>query len=117
MVFKYREFSMVARTSFYSNFESTCSSMEPVPAIVETAYAMGAFAFIKELKTGLFVDDDPDSRNVDTVGFDDISTKAMEEALDGLKVYPVRFSIIAMLAKIAKDIKTYYGLYNDEEEE
>lgn len=117
MKFDFATFSTVARGAFYKEFDHFCTCGDIAPAsALECAFGMGCLSFIKIVKDSLFENND-ESKELSVDEFDDICCEAFEKATEGLTNPLPRIGLVGLLANITLEIKRYYKLFNDKEEE
>lgn len=118
MKFEYKEFSTVARGSFYKKYEEfyEVGGRNPSPEL-ECAMGMSALDYICKLKGEIFDENHECLRDITTDVFDEIATKASEETTEKMDVMLVKIGLLIFLAEITKEIKRYYKFFNKEEEE
>ena len=117
MKFEYATFSVVARGAFYKEYENfcTCGDVEPAPDL-ECAFGMTGLAFIKILKESIFKNG-TNTRELSVSEFDNLCGEAFEKATEDMDNIMVRIGMLGFLANITVEIKRYYGMVNDKEEE
>lgn len=118
MKFEYKEFLTVARGAFYKKYEEfyEVGGKSPSPEL-ECAMGMSALDYICKLKGEIFDESQECLQDITVDDFDRIATKASEESTERMEVMLIKVGLLLFIAKVTRNIKEYYKLFNKEEEE
>lgn len=118
MKFEYKEFATVARGAFYKAYEefAEVGGLMPFPEL-ECAMGMSALDFICKMKGEIFDESQECLRDITVDVFDEIAVKASNETTKRIEVMLIKVGLLLFIAKVTRNIKEYYKLFNKEEEE
>lgn len=118
MKFEYKEFATVARGAFYKAYEefAEVGGRMPSPEL-ECAMGMSALDFICKMKKEIFGDGMECLQDITVDVFDEIAVKASNETTERMEVMLIKVGLLLFIAKVTRNIKEYYKLFNKEEEE
>lgn len=118
MKFEYKEFATVARGAFYKAYEEFAEVgwLMPSPEL-EYAMGMSALDFICKMKGEIFDESQECLRDITVDVFDEIAVKASNETTKRIEVMLIKVGLLLFIAKVTRNIKEYYKLFNKEEEE